>query len=402
MAQVRRCRREGFTAMQIRAKLIQQGYSKQYTYTICPLPLAQRRRVQQASGGMSTGNTKRGISKRRAGSLGGSVRTNTLSKYELTIPTSAEVHQNIAALAKSRGLDVKEIERTIKKHCRNEHGTSPKTCMPISLIEAWADPSSTWSVQNAAVGGASLRLVKPRNRQDNYLPGRCPELIKGRVVQWEIDLHTPAGSKAYLRYLRAFRLAPGTLRAHHHTSPMCTSTNSLRVVNESKGVSRSVYAKWKTYDKALSLARKAHRVFRRNRHIPRSSTQSHELARGSTSRLTRGFPWAITRKTRRLSVSGCVVGLWGRHPKIRGRQAPCCKAWTFESDNHKLLKHLSHFVCPQRHVRSYVCSGGGKYYMGAEASAHYPSPLGLLLTLGSTDARPLRLCLRSANRLPHD
>ena len=69
---------------------------------------------------------------------------------------------------------------------------------------------------------------------------------------------------------------------------------------------------------------------------------------------------------------------------MRGRLAPCCKAWTFESNNHKLLKHLSHFVCPRRHVRSYVCWDRGKYYMGAQASAQYPSPLGLLLTLGST------------------
>ena len=196
----------------------------------------------------------------------------------------------------------------------------------VTFVEVCASRTSMSARHVAALGGASLRIVKMaigprrgrgrprllRNKRGASRPRKCydlapPELCAGRVVNWELDADNPVHMRALGSFLRSLRLVPGTSRCHLHTSPPCAPFSKAQWWNVARGLYRR---DWRAAGVLrLRLMRRLHAEVRRS---DVEWTSSHEQPQGSSLSHVQGaqdWPWALRRSASRQRVAGCAVGL---------------------------------------------------------------------------------------------
>ena len=259
------------------------------------------------------------------------------------------------------------------------------------FIEVWAGNKSTLTRAAGSPGRGhyALRIAlprrsggAPRNRAQPvaaHPPPLPPKLKKGVVRTWRLDLRSHVHKEALSKFIADVTIPRDVQHIHVHTSPRCTAFSRAQNFKQSKDLSTVA----NECLHGLKFARSVHGAVSKKR-VRRGVTfsQSHEQSAGcSTTRalphvsrsawagVGRGFPWAISPTTPRVTIRACAV------------KQPTTKRWTFETTSEQLYKVLKHHIkCPgcKGHKPVMSFKGQTKGY-GTSASEVYTTYLGILV-----------------------
>ena len=104
----------------------------------------------------------------------------------IEIPGASGMSQRLRALVLERACEGKYISY-LRRVCRRVCKELPQA----TLVEVCCHADSNLAAENAAVGGASLRIIEPT--QDHPATSVPGSLAVGRIVNWACDIGTPTG-----------------------------------------------------------------------------------------------------------------------------------------------------------------------------------------------------------------
>ena len=245
-----------------------------------------------------------------------------------------------------------------------------------TLVEVCCYGDSTLAAENAAVGGASLRIIMP---SEEYPATSVPAtLAAGRIVNWACDVGTQTGISDLNKYLVSLQPVAGTGIVHAHFSPCCRGTtrmnhniNKRRLKKATKryhGHLRANISKLRAV--VPSYLRGASAVPGHGRY-PKYRTASSEQPAGA--RMHGVYPWMSTRNRRKslyTTVGACMCGM--QHEK-----EPVCKLYCIQATSPYVTALLCHVQC--------LCEESGSLLRGRDFlrnTDRYPTGLCCLIVAG--------------------
>ena len=200
---------------------------------------------------VTRGNRTSGSRKRKAAEMGAVVSNVAFVPSSLSpVPLSSELQRFLQPGYIPPSAIVAKLEKVLRLlHLDASMG-------PITLIEFPCGENSQFSQQALKMGASVMRIGI--SADTTHVPSP-PKLEARKAAHWHVDLHDREQVQRLYAFFGDLKEAPGTVKCHVHSSPVCTGFTPM--LNFSKGkVSKQTIDKWKRHRAMLRVVRRVHQI----------------------------------------------------------------------------------------------------------------------------------------------